>query len=373
MAGTSRDLIYWGCHRLYSPRIREGRFPETNLPAHPSSYIFRIGVNPFYNVSEERTRAFWRLLFQLAIYAGVVAFSRLVAPSIWVALFRWLVDPTAIENPTSPTSLFLAIQVVLLLVAACSVWFSARLLDRRWPSQLGLRVDKEWWLDLGFGLFLGTLLMSSIFLIELAAGWIEVRGVFVTVREGAPFFPIILAPLLGWAFLGLHEELVFRGYQLTNMAEGLNFSPIGPRGAIVLALVLSSSLFGLLHVWNPNASALSAINLTLWGGLLLGLGYALTGRLALPMGLHIAWNFCEGNVFGFPVSGWGTLGATFLSIEQSGPPLFTGGAFGPEAGVLIIAASIVGCLMIALWVRVRTGRAALQASLAEPPIAQANR
>ena len=111
----------------------------------------------------------------------------------------------------------------------------------------------------------------------------------------------------------------------------------------------------MLDVWNPNASALSTVNLTLRGGLLVGLGYVLTGRLALPVGVHlpvvvhIAWNFFEGNVCGFPVSGWGTLGATFLSMEQSGPPLFTGGAFGPEGGVLTIAASIVGSLIILLW------------------------
>jgi membrane protease YdiL (CAAX protease family) len=337
------------------------------------SYIVRFRVNPFYNVREERPRAFWRLLFQLAIYAGAVAFSRLVAPSIWIALYRRLVDDGAIERPTSPTSLFVAVQVALVLVALFSLWVSARLLDRRSPSQLGLCVDREWWLDLGFGLFLGSLLMSAIFLIELAAGWVMVRGTFETTREGAPFFPIILAPLVGWVCLGIHEELVFRGYQLTNLAEGLNFSRFYPRGAIVLALVLSSSLFGVFHVWNPNASVLSTINLTLWGGLLLGLGYVLTSRLALPMGLHIAWNFFEGNVFGFPVSGWGTLGATFLSIEQSGPPLFTGVSFGPEARLLTIAASILGASMIVLWVRTCTGRVTLQTSLSEPPTGAANR
>jgi membrane protease YdiL (CAAX protease family) len=330
-------------------------------------------VNLFYDEREERPRAFWRLLFQLAIYAGAIAFSRLVAPGIWVALYRRLVDPEAIERPTSPTSLFVAVQVALVLVVLFTLWFSARLLDRRPTSRLGLRVDREWWLDLGFGLFLGSLLMTTIFLVELAAGWVTVRGVLETTREGAPFFPVILAPLVRWVCLGLHEELVFRGYQLTNMAKGLNFSRVGPRGAIALALVLSSALFGVFHLWNPNASALSTINLTLWGGLLLGLGSVLTGRLALPIGLHIAWNFFEGNVFGLPVSGWGTLGATFISIEQSGPPLFTGGDFGPEAGLLTIGASIIGVLMILLWVRARCGRVALQTSLAEPTPAPANR
>jgi membrane protease YdiL (CAAX protease family) len=324
-------------------------------------------VNLFYNQREERPRTCWRLLFQLAIYAGAVAFSRLVAPGMWVALYRRVVDPGAIENPTSPTSLFLATQLTLLVVALLSVWFAGRLFDRRPILEFGLHIDREWWFDLSFGLFLGAFLMVGIFLIELEAGWVVVTGSFETIRKGAPFFAVILAPLAGWVFLGIHEELVFRGYQLTNIAEGLNVPRLGAKGAVTLAVVLSSVLFGLFHVWNPNASIISTINLAVWGGLLLGLGYVLTGRLALPMGLHIAWNILEGNIFGLPISGWGTLGATFLSVKQGGPTLFTGGAFGPEAGLLTIAASIVGSLMIVLWVHARSGRVSLRSSLAEPP------
>jgi uncharacterized protein len=248
-----------------------------------------------------------------------------------------------------------------------------RFFDRRALFGFGLRIDRRWWLDFGFGLLLGALLMAGIFLTELAAGWVTVSGAFETTREGDPFFPVILAPLVGWVLLGIYEELVFRGYQLTNMAEGLNFGRLGPRGAIVLAVVLSSSLFGGFHVWNPSASAISTVNLALWGGLLLGSSYVLSGRLALAMGLHIAWNFFEGNVFGFPVSGVEPVGATFLSIEQSGPLIFTGGAFGPEAGVLTNAASVLGFLLIVLWVRIRSGKVALRTSLAVPPTAMTNR
>jgi membrane protease YdiL (CAAX protease family) len=329
-------------------------------------------VNVFYDESEERTRAFWRLLLQLGMYVGGAAIARLVVWRVWFALYG-KADPWAIENPTLwPPLLFSAVQVAVLSVALSTVWFMGRFFDRRPLFGFGLRINRRWWLDFGFGLLLGALLMAGIFLTELAAGWVTVTGAFETTREGDPFFPVILAPLVGWVLLGIYEELVFRGYQLTNMAEGLNFRRLGPRGAIVLAVVLSSSLFGGVHVWNPSASAISTVNLALWGGLLLGSSYVLTGRLALPMGLHIGWNFFEGNVFGFPVSGVETVGATFLSIEQSGPLLFTGGAFGPEAGVLTNAASGLGFLLILLWVRVRSGRVALQTSLAEPPTVPVN-
>ena len=245
------------------------------------------------------------------------------------------------------------------------MWIAGRFFDRRPFSGLGLRLDKDWWLDLSFGLFLGALLMTAIFAIELAAGWIEVTGTFETLGGGA-FFPAVLAPVTLFLCVGVYEELLSRGYQLKNMAEGLKYPGLGPKGAIVLAWVISSSLFGLLHLANPNATLVSTVNIA-FAGLLLGTGYILTGRLGIPIGLHITWNFFQGTVFGFPVSGMNDLGAKFISIEQGGPPLFTGGAFGPEAGLLDIAATIVGSLLIWLWVRVRSGKATVEASISEPP------
>jgi hypothetical protein len=127
---------------------------------------------------------------------------------------------------------------------------------------------------------------------------------------------------------------------------------IGPSRAIVASWVISSSLFGLLHIFNPNATWQSTLYLMLTGAFF-GLGYVLTGRLGLPIGLHFAWNFVQGNVYGFPVSGNIFGGATVMTIEQGGPPLWTGGAFGPEAGLLGIAAILLGCLLTLLWVKKR--------------------
>jgi uncharacterized protein len=189
------------------------------------------------------------------------------------------------------------------------------------------------------------------------------------VGTNTSFFLAIVAPMVLFFCTGISEELVFRGYQLKNIAEGLNFSRVGPKRAILLAWILSSTVFGLLHLTNPNATAISAINIAVTG-LLLGVGYLLTGRLAISIGLHMSWNFFEGNVFGFPVSGLEPVGAEFISIEQGGPLLWTGGAFGPEAGLVDIAVSVIGSLLILLWVRARSGRVALQTSLAEPPTSQ---
>jgi hypothetical protein len=99
-------------------------------------------------------------------------------------------------------------------------------------------------------------------------------------------------------------------------------------------------------------------------GLFLGLGFILTGELAIPIGLHITWNFFQGYVFGFPVSGIGRT-TSFIGINQGGPDLWTGGAFGPEAGLIGLLAMLLGSLLIGLWVRLLYGKVRLDTELAQ--------
>jgi uncharacterized protein len=324
--------------------------------------------NPFLSERERRLRAFWRLLLQYVIFSnGAVVLAGVFGLASLASLEGADLgeDPggTLAVSPAFRTTSYVAASLV---AAVVSVWLAGRFFDHRPLSGFGLRFDRAWWLDFCFGLVLGALLMTAIFFVELAAGWITVTGTFETVGNGRPFALAILLPLVVFGCVGFYEELLVRGYQLQNMAEGLNLPSVGPRVAILLAWVLSSALFGLLHLANPNASLISTLSIT-FAGLLLGTGYVLTGRLAIPIGLHIAWNFFQGNVFGFPVSGLEPLSATFVSIEQGGPSLFTGGAFGPEAGLLDPAATIVGSLLIWLWVRARSGDGRLELSIAEPP------
>lgn len=326
-------------------------------------------TNPFYNERERRLRAFWRVFFQFLIFFGAQA---LLALPVSLA-FTVTSGGGSIEELVASPYFFAVVGGVIPLVAAFfSVWVAGRLLDRRPILDFGLRVNSDWWLDFGFGLFLGAVLMLGLFLVELAAGWVAVTGAFEP-TEGAAFFPAILAPLVLFICVGISEELVSRGYQLKNIAEGLDYPSLGgAKGAIFLAWVLSSLFFGLLHLGNPNATLLSSLNIA-FAGILLGVGYVLTGQLAIPIGLHMTWNFFQGNVFGFPVSGLEPIGATVLSTEQGGPPLFTGGLFGPEAGLLGLIAMVVGILLTWLWVRARYGRATFQASLAKPPAPEETR
>ena len=213
--------------------------------------------------------------------------------------------------------------------------------------------------------------MGFIFAFELALGWITITDTFHSETTGLGFPAAFTFRLLAFVCVGIYEELLFRGYQLKNMSEGMLAVPaLGPRGAILASLLISSALFGLAHAGNPNATAISTFNLVL-AGFFLALGYLLTGRLAIPIGLHITWNFFQGNVFGFPVSGSAANTTTLIAIEQGGIPLLTGGAFGPEAGLIEIVALLLGSVLIVVWSRARYGQARIMESLAEPELRNA--
>jgi uncharacterized protein len=203
--------------------------------------------------------------------------------------------------------------------------------------------------------------MALIFSVELTAGWITISGTIQSVPN-INFWAGIAAWIVFFFCVGIYEEMLSRGYQLRNLAEGLNMRFLSPRAAVLLAYITTSIFFGLLHVSNPNATTISTLSIMV-AGLFLGLGYILTGELALPIGMHITWNFFQGSVFGFPVSGTSSP-ATFIAVQQGGPEQWTGGAFGPEAGLIGLFAIGFGSLLIALWVRWRYGRLNLREDIA---------
>jgi len=317
--------------------------------------------NLFWNSQQRRLRAFWRLVIQALLFLIIAVTLGAMAG---LALAAWGVFRGGSEF--AGQSLFRALNVAVVLVAVvASIWLAGRFLDRRRFADFGFHFDRAWWLDLGFGLGLGAVLMAGIFLAERGLGWVTVTATFQSEAPGQPFGLSILLSLAGFLAVGLYEELWARGYQLRNLAEGLNWPAVGSQGGLLLAWLLSSALFGLLHAGNPNASAASTGYLVV-AGLFLGLGFILTGELAIPIGLHIAWNFFQGNVFGFPVSGTDA-GARFIAVAQGGPDLWTGGAFGPEGGLVGLVAILVGSLLILAWVRFHHGPIALRLSLAIKP------
>jgi membrane protease YdiL (CAAX protease family) len=258
-----------------------------------------------------------------------------------------------------------------MLSIVLSVWLAGRFVDRRRFTDFGFRLGRSWWIDLAFGIALGALLQAGIFFLEIASGWAAITEVFWSRRDGYAFPVSMLLILISLLGAGITEELWTRGYLIKNLAEGLNFKPLGQRGTILLAAFGTVIVFGLGHVTNPDASVVSTLALVL-AGVLYATAYVLTGELAIPIGYHIAWNFFEGAVFGFPVSGY-PLGASFMVTHVKGPDIWTGGAFGPEAGILGMLARVLGVLLILAWVWLRYRKISLREELMTPGLLRNNR
>ncbi len=283
----------------------------------------------FLSPEEPRLRAGWRLLLHIILYLVVLITLSLGA----LLLYRGEVG--VIITSISPA-------IMIELVSILSATFLARrFLDYRSFSSLGLQIDRRTVYDLIVGFFIPGLMMALIYLVEYAAGWTQFQGwSWQTVGMGQSVIGL-LGGLSAFILVGISDEIFSRGYHLQNLMDGLNLH---------WALFLSSSVFALLHFFNPSSSLMSTLGL-LAAGYFLAYGWVRTRRLWLPIGLHIGWNFFEGNVFGFQVSGLDTF--RLLLHTPSGPEFITGGAFGPEAGLIAIPAMLLGAWLVKLYTRER--------------------
>ncbi|WP_416838319.1 CPBP family intramembrane glutamic endopeptidase [Haloferax sp. DFSO52] len=289
-----------------------------------------------WNDAERRLRAPLRLVATVFV---VVAISLVIGVGIG-STFSDLLGSSALVR--------LLVSVVLTAATGIGGFVAARYVDRRTVSDLGFGIDRAWAVDFVFGLVLGGVLMSAIFAVGLTAGWVAIE----TVGFGFDRLMGAAALLAFFISVGIAEELLLRGVILTDIAEGMRWR-FDVRTAIVVGLLLSSAIFGIAHLMNPNSSVTSTLSITL-AGVMLGFGYVLTGDLAIPVGVHISWNFVQGGIYGFAVSGL-DFGTSLVETTEQGPELVTGGAFGPEAGLLGVGAMFLGIVCIALYIRFRYG------------------
>lgn len=187
------------------------------------------------------------------------------------------------------------------------------------------------------GMLFGTALFSCAVLVLWSGGH----------YRAAPGSSIAaLAPVVAMsAAAAVMEELMFRGVIFRILEQWA-----GTR----IALGVSALLFGVVHLGNPNANLQSAVAIAIEAGVLLGVAYMVTRRLWLVMGVHFAWNFTQGGVFGIPVSGIRVPG--LLEGTLTGPEWLTGGPFGVEASVVAIVVCLGGTAL--LWRAAQVKRAA---------------
>jgi uncharacterized protein len=174
-----------------------------------------------------------------------------------------------------------------------------------------------------------------------------IRGFVLGVVVGASLFSataLILWLLGAWQFDGLNSSTAIprilagalvAGFTEEILVRGIFFRIVEETLGSWLALVVSAAIFGLLHAFNPGATVVSTVAIALEAGLLLAAAYMYARTLWLVIGLHFAWNFTEGGIFGASVSG-GSGAHGLLNGELHGSDVLTGGSFGPEASVVAV-------------------------------------
>ena len=307
----------------------------------------------FWKQSERRLRAGWRIVL-LSIAQFLFSFIVGVVIAIGYAFYSYFQGAPILQSDimNSPIMMFANVIVGMVGIVPCVLIFG-RWIDRRRFSDFGFKMTANWWIDFIFGLALGAGLMAVIFIVEKQFGWLSVRESTSALRWDN-FYRYITRAFVLYIAVGFYEELFFRGYLLKNLSEGLHNSKMNPKVAVALSLIATSVVFGIAHATNPNATFISSLNIAL-AGVFLGMGMLFTGSLAIPIGLHITWNFFQGNVFGFPVSGTNA-GLSFIDIEQLGPDGWTGGTFGPEAGYIGLVAMLLGSILTLVYLLIRYGK-----------------
>ena len=214
------------------------------------------------------------------------------------------------------------------LGTALIVWLFVKYVDKRPFKSLGF-YNYKILTDVKIGLILGFVIMFVGFISLLITDNIFIKNFSFSRSD-------LFYDLLIFIFVSFSEELLVRGYILQNFKASMNEN---------LALILSSAIFALLHFMNPNISLIGFINLFL-AGILLGLCYLLTKNLWLPLALHFSWNFFQGSVFGFNVSG--NERNSIIEIGYQSENIWNGGGFGFEGSILCVCLQI-GAIVYLKW------------------------
>lgn len=268
-------------------------------------------------IDQNRLRPIWRFLISVvAIVASVIGLQ------IGLGILLGVAGIGPGFFTVNALSSLLTFPVLLAVVAVLT-----RKLDQRPVGSSGIALGGRWKQELGQGLAVGALMIFSVAALEWAMGaakfsWSGESLNLLILWGGGGFVVLMVA--------ATNEEMVFRGYPFQRLVESI--------GAVGAILVLSL-MFGAIHLGNPNRTWVSTANTALVG-IPFSIAYLRTRMLWLPIGLHFSWNFLQGFVLGLPVSGI-SFPVSMLRAEASGPVVLTGGAYGPEAGLLATGVIVI--------------------------------
>jgi membrane protease YdiL (CAAX protease family) len=221
-----------------------------------------------------------------------------------------------------------------LVATIASVWIFTKYVDKTPFISIGFHLKNKF-KDIVIGIFLGFIIMAIAYFLLVSLNEIAFDSYFLDTKA-------IIYSILFFMLVSLIEEILCRGYILGQLLETSNK---------YTALVVSSAIFTALHSLNPNMETIPVLNLFL-AGILLGITYIYTKNLWFPIALHFSWNFFQGPIFGFEVSGQ----KFYAVIQQTRieDNVLNGGSFGFEGSLLATFMMLIAIFGIDRYYRRKT-------------------
>jgi membrane protease YdiL (CAAX protease family) len=278
-----------------------------------------------------RLRSGWRVLIFVGVYVGLLLLLSMAARLVYTIALR--VAPGHSLGAYFENVVF---RLILLLPALGAGFICTRWLEGLPWRALGLWTHPRWWRDLVIGSVIGIASLAAAAGIATAGGGLSftISGRAALVQVGQT---LIFAAIL-FILAALAEEALFRGYPLQTLTRA---------NLAWLAVFLTSVPFAAVHLRNPNVAAGFTFINTALAGVWLAVAYLRTRSLWFPLGVHWAWNWALGSLFGLPVSGITDLAPhPLLQGTDLGPAWLTGGSYGIEGGIACTITLVVSTIFI---------------------------
>ena len=235
-----------------------------------------------------------------------------------------LAAPPAGEE-MSITAVMQSYAVVTVVMVSMAIVFK-KFIDHQPFASIGIQW-KEYKRHAAAGFFLGILLLCLGSIILVMLQYLFFTGASFNARD-------LFLSLLFFIIVAFTEEIAFRGYILNNLLQSTN------KWA---ALLISSLLFSFFHAANANIGFLALLNIFV-AGFLLGVNYIFTRNIWFAVFLHFSWNFFQGPILGYEVSGLSL--SSLIQQTRKGPEILTGGAFGFEGSLICLLLNILTCVFL---------------------------
>lgn len=293
--------------------------------------------------NEEKNFSFWLWEFSFKPIAFLLITAIIIAAVTFpFQMLDHYIRTTFSENASLSNLTILIGNIFSILTANFFVF--QFLLNLEWKNTpLGF---SKLFSELGKGFLLGAVVFSAVILVSWMIGIYSVSGFYWNSHSTAETSLFIISNLIIFIKVGIAEEYLFRAgmFQLFENTWGT-----------WTAVISSSLFFGFTHLGNPHATWMGAIAIAFEAGIFLGAAYMLTRKIWFVAGIHWAWNFFQGPVYGNVISGSSSTQEGLFTSTMTGNNLLTGGIFGPEAGL----PAIIICTSVGIYFLARTKKAGL--------------